>query len=91
MQRIFQFLADLPDIHINANEWTNGLTSVLGPWIAGGLGLAAALLAILIGWNLLQRSTEQESEEDFGDEEPGTPTPYSIDDDRNEVSEKSED
>jgi hypothetical protein len=40
----------LPDLGINASDYTSGMATSVGPWIAGGLGLAVVILAVILGW-----------------------------------------
>ena len=40
----------LPDLGISATDYTSGMATSVGPWIAGGLGLAVVILAVILGW-----------------------------------------
>jgi hypothetical protein len=40
----------LPDLGVNASDYTTGMASSVGPWIAGGLGLGVVILAVILGW-----------------------------------------
>ena len=40
----------LPDLGINASDYTSGMAAKVGPWIAGGLALAVVILAVVLGW-----------------------------------------
>ena len=75
MNTVHRILADLPSLGINPNEWTSGLTSSVGPWITGGLGLGVVVLAVLLGWSKLKavadwdEADEEAVEEDNAFEE----------------------
>jgi hypothetical protein len=40
----------LPDLGINASDYTSGMAGKVGPWIAGGLALGVVILAVILGW-----------------------------------------
>ena len=44
----------LPDLGVNASDYTTGMASSVGPWIAGGLGLGVVILAVILGWRKLK-------------------------------------
>ena len=44
----------LPDLGVNATDYTSGMASSVGPWIAGGLGLGVVILAVILGWRKLK-------------------------------------
>jgi hypothetical protein len=70
MNALHRILGDLPSLGINANEWTAGCASAVGPWIAGGLGLGVVVVAVLVGWaKLRQIADAQEYFEELREEE----------------------
>jgi hypothetical protein len=47
---ILHAASTLPDLGISASDYTSGMATSIGPWIAGGLGLAVVILAVILGW-----------------------------------------
>jgi hypothetical protein len=45
----------LPDLGVTASDFATAISSPLGGWVGGGLGIGAALVAVLIGWRCFRK------------------------------------
>jgi len=57
---------------IPSNVFTEWLVAALSPWIAGGLGIGLALLAIYSGWSIVRDLATGSREELTADDDDDT-------------------
>jgi hypothetical protein len=53
---MFQFLGTitLPDLGVTATDFVTAISTPLGSWVAGGLSIGVAVLAIAVGYRKLR-------------------------------------